>query len=187
MIHYQLCLSLLLKTSSLISKKYIPHLKPKLVFQDKHRDPVSIIYFDSIYNLIIYKIIPVKKISFRDFFNVHLDGSYLGRGEIYSLYKSEIAEFQYLSKVPKPTRKIYLNLSGDSINNTIRNDTALGYHLSCKSFSIKYDDNGPSDVVMHGRGNEFGFNPRISTDLLFLYRNDIIYLLLMIPKTEFIC
>jgi hypothetical protein len=73
-------------------------------------------------------------------------------------------------------------LSGDSIENTIRNDTALGYHLLCKSLSVKYGENEPLDVVMNGKGSEFGFNPRISTDLLFLYRNNVIYLLVMIPE-----
>jgi hypothetical protein len=168
--------------SSLISKKYISHLKPKLVFQGKHREPVSIIYFDSVYNLIIYKIIPVKKISLKDIFNLEIDGSSRATGEIYSLYRSGIAEFQYLSKAPNPARKIYLGLSGDSIKNIIRNDTALSYHLSCNSFSIKYGENEPFDVVMNGRDNEFGFNPRISTDLLFLYRNNVIYLFVMIPE-----
>jgi hypothetical protein len=168
--------------SSLISKKYRPLLKPEIVFQSKHREPVSFIYFDSLYNLIIYKITPAKNISFKDIFDIEIKGSSSTTGEIYCLYKPGNAEFQYLCRTSNPAKKIYLAFSGDSIKNTIRNDTTLGYHLSCKSFSIKYGEKEPLDVVMNGKDYELGFNTRISTDLLFLYRNNVIYLLVMIPE-----
>lgn len=170
--------------SSLISKKYYPLLKPNLIFHYKHREPVSFIYFDFAYNLIIYKIIPKKNISFKDIFHLEINRSSLTNDEIYSDYKSGNAEFQYLNNTPDSANRIYFAMAGDSIKNTIRNDTALGYHLLCKSFSIKYGENKPVDIIMNGKDYELGFNPPIATDLLFLYRSHVIYLLLMIPEKQ---
>jgi hypothetical protein len=168
--------------SSLISNKYKRLLKPRVVFQSKRKKPVSFIYFDSSYSLIIYKIIPVRNVLFRDIFIVDNKNSYSTQNEVYNVQHLGSHVFQYLPKAQDPARKIYLALAGDSIKNTISNDTVLGYHLICKSFSIKYSENAPLDVGLTGDDNIFNISPEISTDILFLYRNQAIYLLVMIPE-----
>ena len=84
--------------------------------------------------------------------------------------------------VNNPASQIFLTLGGDSILSVAKNDSIIGYHLLCHDFSIRYAGEEPNDILFQPKGDfEDSEGIPISLDILFMKRNNAVYLLVMAP------
>lgn len=159
--------------SALISPKYIGRLRSHQNVNSKVMDPVSFLYVDDTYHLVIFKINletdqPLKEILSND-----IENSQRSDGETYTMVDfNGFSRFEWRPAPTMRTRKIFLSLYGDSLSNGIINDSIASYHLLCKNLSIKYEKNGVVQVFMTG-------GEITPSSLLFLKRGKIVYFMLM--------
>ena len=169
--------------SNLIAKKYLSKLKVNKIVRSRNRGPISLIYFDTGYHLIIYKIDLVKDGLLKDVLHTDIESVDRTTGTVYTVIDhNNFFQFQYQAGSAKPVSNIYLTLAGDSLNNLVDNDSVISYHLLCKNFSIRYAANGPIDLFVVGQEGMFAVTNTVPMDLLFLKRDGAIYLLLMTPN-----
>ena len=175
--------SLKKEDSNLISEKYRSSLKVNEVYRSKVRNPISLVYFGQEYNLIIYKIDLIKDISLKFIFNTEIKSVDQSTGYTYSIIGQNIYfNFKYKAGLIQPVSKIFLTLSGDSLQTVCENDSILSYHLLCNNFSIRYAEKGPIDIFVGGKDRSLWTTTLIPMDLLLLKRNSAIYLLVMTPN-----
>src|SRR5436190_5479635 len=166
--------------SSIIANRYRSKMEVVEVNNNKVRGPVSTIRFDSTYSIILYKIALTDNISLDTAFHTKLKKVDRSVGYSYRIIGNRFFTFQYKAgKVPSPLR-IYLTISDTPLNTLYSNDSLVYYHLSCENFSIRYSEKEPVDIFVGGNEGIFG-TYSIPMDLLFLKRNNGIYILLMTP------
>ena len=168
--------------SSLIASSYRSKLQVAKVYHFKGNEPVSIINFDNKYKLITYKINLITKNSLSDVISSENESVDRSTGYVYSIIENEIP-FRFQIKDPRglPVSKIYVTLAGDSIKDVIKNDSIYSFHLLCDNFSIRYGPASPVDIFLIGQERGLGFTTVIPLDLMFLKRNNAIFLLVMTP------
>ena len=170
--------------SSLIAKKYLKMLKANKIIQSRERGPISLIFFDKEYHLIVYKIHVIKDTLLKDLLYTSNESVDRTTGKVYTVIgHGDLFEFQFQDAPANPVSKIYLTLAGDSLQSVVKNDSIIGYHLLCNNFSIRYAESGPIDIFVVGKEKRLGATAVIPMDLLFLKRNGEIYLLMMTPNS----
>lgn len=168
--------------SNLIAKEYIEKMKLIEVYRSNVRNPIALISFDTAYRLIMYKINLSKDASLKSIIRDQIKDVDRSTGKTYNIIDNNLFyRFQYQAGTTKPTSKVYLTLSGDSLKTVIKNDSIFSYHLLCKNFSIRYDENAPIDIFVEGQ-ESFGMTSIIPMDIMLLKRNKIVYLLVMTPN-----
>ena len=159
--------------SDLICPKYIGRVRSHQNVNSKVMDPVSFLYVDDTYHLVIFKIHLKTDQPLKEILSIDLENSQRSDGETYSMVDfNEFSRFEWRPVPTMRTRKIFLSLYGDSLSNGILNDSIASYHLLCKNLSIKYEKNGVVQVFMTG-------GEITPSDLLFLKRGEIVYFMLM--------
>ena len=127
-----------------------------------------------------------KENSLKKELHIFFGNSIISKGVLYNLLNSNnnlFFNFSYLSGTPPAIFNIKVLMYGDSLTNTVKNDSIVSYHLECNNFSLNYSDDTPIDIFVEGRKKYFGLNTeRIPIDILFLKRNKMVYLLLMTPE-----
>ncbi|HEY4062747.1 MAG TPA: hypothetical protein VGM30_12650 [Puia sp.] len=161
--------------SALISPKYIGRVRSHQNVNSKVMDPVSFLYVDDTYHLVIFKINMETDQPFKEILSSDIANSKRSDKETYSMVDfNGFSQFEWRPAPTMRTRNIFLSLYGDSVSNEILNDSIASYHLLCKNLSIKYEKNGIVQVFMTGRE----ITP---SDVLFLKRDKIVYFMLMTP------
>jgi len=159
--------------SALISPKYIGRLRSHQNVNSKVMDPVSFLYVDDTYHLVIFKINLETDQPLKEILSSDTENSQRSDGETYSMVDfNGFSRFEWRPAPTMRTRKIFLSLYGDSLSNGIINDSIASYHLLCKNLSIKYEKNGVVQVFMTG-------GEITPSSLLFLKRGKIVYFMLM--------
>lgn len=170
--------------SNLIAKKYLKDLKADIIVRSKVRGPVSLIYFDKEYHLIIYKLDLIKEASLEDLLHTVIESVDRTTGETYSVINyNDFFKFQLNTVPSKPVSQIYLTLAGDSLQNVVKNDSMVCYHLLCENLSIRYAKNDPINIFLVGEEKTLGATTIVPMDLLFLKRDDSVFLLIMTPNS----
>jgi hypothetical protein len=169
--------------SNLILNRYRGKLKVDEVYHSSVRGPVSFISFDKGYKLIIYKIDLAIDSSLKTIFNTEIKSMDRSMGYSYSIMENNIFfRFEHKAGPTRPVSKIYLTLTGDSLQSVVKNDSVISYHLLCDNFSIRYAENDPIDIFVVGKEKMLATTTVIPMDLLFLKRDGAIYLLIMTPN-----
>jgi len=159
--------------STLINPKYIGRVRSHQNVNSKVMDPVSFLYVDDTYHLVIFKINLETDQPLKEILSSDIENSQRSDGETYSMVDfNGFSRFEWRPAPTMRTRKIFLSLYGDSLSNGILNDSIGSYHLLCKNLSIKYEKNGLVQVFMTG-------GEITPSDLLFLKRGKIVYFMLM--------
>ena len=159
--------------SALISPKYIGRVRSHQNVNSKVMDPVSFLYVDDTYHLVIFKINLETDQPLKEILSTDVENSRRSDGETYSMVDfNGFSRFEWRPAPTIRTSKIFLSLYGDSLSNGIINDSIASYHLLCKTLSIKYEKNGVTQVFMTG-------GEITPSDLLFLKRGKIVYFMLM--------
>ena len=170
--------------SSLISRKYIDKVRSHENINNRVRSSVSFLYFDDTYHLVIYKIDSTGNKSLSNLLEIKTGNSKRTDEEVYHIVEfNGFSRLQWRPVPPRAVSKIYVILKGDSLNKVAANDSIVSYHLLCKSFSIKFSPEGPVEVNMIGEDRPFGRTEISPVDLLFLKRNEAVYLLIMTPAS----
>lgn len=168
--------------SGLFDNEYMDQLKPNKIYTEKGRASVSLISFGKDYHLFIYPIALIGDIPFRKLLSIQAQGSTTTNLKVYSIIThNNLIKFKYLDEPASPVAKIFIRVSGDSLQNVIENDTIASYHLLCKNFSISYMEDGPVSIFMEGTDRPFGYTI-IPADLMLLKRQKKVYLLIMTPN-----
>lgn len=94
------------------------------------------------------------------------------------------SRFQWRPVLARAVSKIHVLLGGDSLNRVAANDSIVSYYLLCKSFSLKFSEQGPVEVNMVGEDRPLGHTAVSPADILFLKRNDVVYLMIMTPASS---
>ena len=168
---------------SLIIKKEQSKIKVDQVYESKTRNPLAKLYFGDSDILFITKINTIKNISLSNIENSEITNATESKGKVYNVLTNGSYLFEYGSKNIDIISGIYLTYSGDSLTTVISNDSILSYHLLCKNSSIRYSHNGPIDMILSGTQQPFGIIS-VSADILFIKRNNVLYVLLMIAKSN---
>ena len=159
--------------SALISPKYIGRVRSHQNVNSKVMDPVSFLYVDDTYHLIIFRIHLGTDQPLTEILRSDVEDSRRSDGEAYSMVDfNGYSRFEWHPWPTRGTRDIFLSLYGDSLSNGILNDSVASYHLLCKNLSIKYEKKGVVQVFMVG-------GEITPSDLLFLKRGKIVYFMLM--------
>jgi len=168
--------------SELVSSSYWNQLKVDEVYQSKIRGPISRLIFDGKFYLVIHKMNLHAINRFKDFFYVENKSASETNGVTYRVMGNPSFYFTWKGGLLNPASKIYFGVDGDSLRTVTQNDSILSYHLFCKNFSLCYSKDEPIDFFFQGKGNAEGLNSEpVSLDILFLKRNQELYLLFMTP------
>jgi hypothetical protein len=101
-------------------------------------------------------------------------------GYVYDAIYRYTYEFSSRDKLPKKTSHMFMTLSGDSIQTIINNDSIICYKFQCDNLSIKFGQANPVDILLTGKTiSSFGKHKPFSAELLFLKRNNKIYLMIL--------
>ena len=159
--------------SALISPKYIGRVRSHQNVNSKVMDPVSLLYVDDTYHLIIFRIHMETDQPLKELLSSDIENSHRSDGETYSMVDfNGFSRFEWHPVPTMQTRNIFLSLYGDSLSNGILNDSIASYHLLCKNLSIKFEKKGVVQVFMT-------CGELTPSDLLFLKRDKIVYFMLM--------
>jgi hypothetical protein len=159
--------------SALISPKYIGRVRSHQNVNSKVMDPVSFLYVDDTYHLVIFRINMETDQPLKELLSSNIENSQRSDGETYSMVDfNGFSRFEWRPVPTMRTRNIFLSFYGDSLSNGILNDSIASYHLLCKNLSIKYEKNGFVQVFMTG-------GEVTPSDLMFLKRGKIVYFMLM--------
>jgi hypothetical protein len=159
--------------SALISPKYIGRVRSHQNVNSKVMDPVSFLYVDNTYHLIIFRIHVETDQPITEILTSDVKNSQRSDDETYSLVDfNGFSRFEWRPSLTKQTRNIFLSLYGDSLSNGILNDSIASYHLLCKNLSIKFEKNGVVQVFMT-------CGEITPSNLMFLKRGKIVYFMLM--------
>lgn len=159
--------------SALISPKYIGRIRSYKNFNSGERDPVSFLFVDSCYHLIIFKIHMETDRPLPEIIGSDNKNSQRSDCETYTgVDLNGISRFEWRPWPAKQTRNIFLSVYGDSLSNEILNDSLAAYRLLCKNLSIKYAKNGVVQVLLT-------CGKITPADLLFLRRGKTVYFMLM--------
>lgn len=170
------------ENSSLISKKYISRVRSHENINSKIRSPVSFLYVDNRYHLVIYKIDSVANMTLPALLQTKVEGVERTDGETYTIIDfNGFSRFEWRPVRSRVVSKIYFTLAGDSLNNVVANDSIISYNLLCKNFSIRYTGQGPIEVFMVGEDRPLGSIAISPSDILFLKRGSAVYLMVMTP------
>ncbi len=171
--------------STLISERYKNNISVNEVIQSKNRNPIALTFFDSSYNLFIYKIDLLNKIEhIGKLVGIFKDKSKVSYGYAYSeLNNKNDLPFQlkYVVDSIHSAANILLRFDSDTTQLIIKNDSIIYYHLSCNSLSLGYSNQPTVDLLFEAK-NEMFRKGMISTDVLFIKRNDTAYFLMMTPN-----
>jgi len=166
----------------LISPRYRSLVAANKIYQFTDRNPIALLYFDKIYNLIAYKIdLNVEK-SMQEILNIEVKEEKEPPDITFNVIDDDLY-FRFLKKTgaSRPVSSIYLSLAGDSIRNTILNDSTICYHLICSNLSVRFGQYEPVDIFVEGKKRLLGIQNDIPMDLMFLKRQGAVYQLLMTP------
>jgi hypothetical protein len=159
--------------SALISPKYIGRVRSHQNVNSKVIDPVSFLYVDNTYHLIIFRIHMETDRPLPEILGSDIENSQRSDGETYSMVDfNGFSRFEWRPWPTKQTSNIFLSLYGDSLSNGILNDSIATYHLLCKNLSIKYEKSGIVQVFLT-------CGKITPSDLLFLKRGKIVYFMMM--------
>jgi len=159
--------------SALISPKYIGRVRSHQNVNSRVMDPVSFLYVDDTYHLIIFRIHMDTDQPLTEILSSDIKDSKRSDDETYSNVDfNGFSRFEWRPWPAKQTSNIFLSLYGDSLSNGILNDSIASYHLLCKNLSIKYEKNGVVQVFLT-------CGKITPSDLLFLKRGKIVYFMLM--------
>jgi len=170
--------------SSLISRKYIDKVRAHENINSKVRAPVSFLYVDDTYHLVIYKIGSTGVRSISDLLQIKEENSKRTDEVVYTIIDfNGFSRFQWRPIPSRAVTKIHVTFGGDSLTRVAANDSIVSYYLLCQSFSIKFSEQGPVEVYMVGEDRPFGRVAISPSDILFLKRNDALYLMIMTPAS----
>ena len=145
---------------------------------------MSFLYFDDTYHLVIYKIDSTGGKSLSNLLEVKTGNSKRTDNVVYSAIEfNGFSKLQWRPVRPRAVSKIHVILGGDSLVRVAANDSIVSYHLLCQSLSIKFSPDGPVEVNMIGEDRPFGRTAVSPVDLLFMKRNEAVYLLIMTPAS----
>jgi hypothetical protein len=172
-----------LEDSILFPLKSMNKLKLIKKYQSKVRGPVSLFLFNKQYSIVTYQIDSLEILDLTR--SLHTEVKDVERSSNISyriiVNKELDFRFQYKAGILKNSSEIYLTLSGDSIKNVAQNDSIFNYNLLSNNISIRYQANDPIDIFLDNYGDESS-NKRTPMNILFLRRNNHVYLLIMTPN-----
>jgi hypothetical protein len=139
--------------------------------------------FDNKYHLVNYRIPLTKDTSLSDILHINTESAESTSMGVYTVINNNtFFYFKYRESSIDPASQIYLTLAGDSLQNVVKNDSIISYHILCDNFSIKYSKSEAVDIFVVGKDKAFGTTIVIPMDLLFLKRDSAVYLIMMIPN-----
>ncbi|MEI9934062.1 MAG: hypothetical protein WDM71_04265 [Ferruginibacter sp.] len=156
--------------------KYIDSISIEETHQNKIRTPISVAYFTKKYELTILKIELSLNASLEKIFMIENKSTGISDGYAYNFVDNDFYKFGIKFDSTPIVSKIYLAMSGDSLQTFIKNDSIVYSHLLCDNLSIRYMEDGPNDIFCEGNS--------IPTDLLFIKRDKAVYILLMTPNVQ---
>jgi len=170
--------------SSLISRKYIDKVRSHENINSKVRAPVSFLYIDDTYHLVIYRIDSTGVKSLSDLLQIKAENSKRTDDVVYSIIDfNGFSRFQWRPIPPRAVSRIHVTFGGDSLNRVAANDSLVSYYLLCQNFTVKFSEQGPVEVYMVGEDRPFGGIAVSPADILFLKRNETVYLMIMTPAS----
>jgi len=168
--------------SSLFDEQYRPDLIPDKIYREKGMPVLSLISFGNDYRLFIYGIDLLHEVPLRKVLSVEIKSSSTTTRKVYvDIKHNPFIKFQYLDELAPPVSRIFMTISGDSLQNVIENDIMWGYHLRCKNLAIRYTEQGPVTIFMEGKDGPFG-TLIVPANLMLIKRQKKVYLIVMTPN-----
>lgn len=165
--------------SALIKSDYIKRIKVVQVRNSKVRSPISWLLFDGRYPLFIYKLDSTGSLSLKDSVVVRYVGADRTTGVTYNVLDENLFyKFHYKSGNVGSSSSVFLTIKGDSLRQTIKNDSLINLDILCHNMSIRYQDDAAIDIFIEGKQEGSGTLP-IPMDILFCKRDKNIYLLIL--------
>ncbi|PUZ22581.1 hypothetical protein DCC81_19270 [Chitinophaga parva] len=164
--------------SALIQNEYLKRIKVVQVRNNRVRRPMSQFLVDNRYSLFICKLDSLGLLSFKDSFTVKYIGADRTTGIVYDVLDLGPYEFQYRSESVGDASFVLLTMKGDSVQQTLRSDSLIGFSGLCDNISVSYGYNEVVDIFMEGRQIGFTTFP-IPMDILFCKRGKSTYLLIL--------
>ena len=173
---------------SLINEKYQEGVVVNLVNNSlaKGRNPVALINLGK-YTIFIYKIDLVRDTSLQKILFTKTKSSSDDIALNYVYTDNGLYKFADKSGPVSKASNIWFYYDADSLNTCIMNDSIVSYNLRTSNSAISYADDNMWDILIEGNKNWLGFHRAVTLDVMFLKRNDAVYLLTMCadnPKEE---
>ena len=164
-------------------------IRQKLTVQStvsfKQRSPVCYLVYDSKYD------IEITKINTNPIFNFNTNVLILKNkkmsAEMADTYLPSIKAnltTHYNPVSPNAISNIYISFSGDSIINTVKDDSLISYYLKLKEMNISYKLGGIKEIFVNSTNKLSILNSKPSVDVAFFKRNNRVYYILVVSKDD---
>lgn len=170
---------MLAEDSALIKSDYLKRIKVVEVHNSRIRGPISRFLVDDKFPLFIYKLDRTGMLSLKDSFAVEYAGSDRTTGVTYHVIDENLFyKFQYKAGRVDNSSSIFLTIRADSLNQTVRSDSLVGFKGLCKNLAIRYNDNAVVDIFIEGKPKFLG-TLTVPMEILFYKKNRNTYLLIL--------
>lgn len=159
----------------ILSHKYVKNITVNEVIRTKLRAPITLCDYDSLYNLIIYKI------------DLENDSAYAFSTKEDSWETDETVGIPYQNidnkqftlhiradKRPDSTKKVILSYTGILVSRSISNDSIQYIRLHNAKLSLRYKNDEPIDILLEPKKNQ-------DLDVLLARKNKSLFFLAAIP------
>jgi len=172
--------SLIHDDSVVISPKYLDKIRVREITHSKNRNPVSLLKFDTTYDLVIYRIDLKKQAPLPKIFTSKIKDEGISTGFEYDVTSSNLHTMYFDNQVIRPVSVLYVTFFGGAVAEIANSDSILCYNFQCQNLSIRYARTAPVDILFKGTGDSFNPTP-FPLDVLFLEKNNAVYLAALSP------
>jgi len=167
--------------SSLIPKSNLKKVYVEQICRNEVRQPISILTIDSEYNLLMYKINISSNLPISNLLQISSKDQQPTPGYSYRTISFGPQELFFRGPVSmadsiEKASKVYVSLFATNIPKIfIQNDSLIVLYLKCRTFSLKYSQNGLVDI--YGRINKEREDviDAVPINVLFLKRGTSLY------------
>ncbi|WP_118976941.1 hypothetical protein [Taibaiella koreensis] len=166
---------------SLFATSAYTKLRVEHTYNSKVRSPITLIDYDSIYSILIYKIsmnskAGLSKILFLEYKDADQSPNIAYRGIPYSFM------FKYKAGKESSATQLFLTINGDSIRSLFHSDTLVNYAATFEDLSISYTKDGIKEI--YAVSDDAFIKTKIPINVLFLKRGMTIYLFFLSVKVH---
>jgi len=166
--------------SVVVSPKYLSNLRVREITHNKNRNPISLLEFDTTYDLVIYRIDLKKSAPFSTIFTSKIKDEDESVGITYNVIASSLHTMYVSEQATRPVSVLYTTFYGSPLGTVQKSDSLLCYYLQCKNLSVRFAKNAPVDILLKSEGGGFNYGS-LPLSVLFLQKNNAVYLVTLSP------
>lgn len=174
-----------MEDSALFNSFGLKRMSLILILKSNYRNPIKCYDYNNQGKLYLTKIDLMSNIPMHRFIYFREVPSYETTMHTYSNFSLENKfDFLILGEKTSKVNKVIFSLTGDSmqIHKNVFNKNFVSYYLPVSTFSLRYDENAPTDIFFGGKETLFGRRNTYPLMISFYKKKNSLYVLILIPN-----